>query len=89
MAVAPKSGHTYADLVFPMPDGDLSTGEPDTKTLNIYAWGTSETRANHKGWNLIGNPYLQKYLKNNIYAESSEMLTTGKLEPDPEHPGWW
>jgi len=89
LAVAPKSGHTYADLVFPMPDGDLSIGEPDTKTLNIYAWGTSETRANHKGWNLIGNPYLQKYLKNNIYAESSEMLTTGKLEPDPEHPGWW
>lgn len=89
LAVAPKEGHTYAELVFPMPDGDLSAGEPATKSLYVNAWGTSETRANHKGWNLIGNPYLQIYGNNHLYVDAESMLTTGKLIPDDEHPGWW
>lgn len=89
MAVAPKVGHTYAELVLPMPDGDLSTGEPDSKSLYINAWGNEETRPNHKGWNLIGNPYLQTYGNDHLYTEAESMLTTGKLVPDEEHPGWW
>ena len=89
IAVDPKPGHTYSELSLPMPDADLTNGEPDTKTLNVYAWGTTETRANHKGWNYIGNPYLQTYGNNHLYTDAESMLTTGKLIPDEEHPGWW
>ena len=62
MAVAPKTGHTYAELRFPMKDPNL---KKTFTTVSVRAWGGDKTQeqlaANHKGWNLIGNPFLNTY----------------------------
>ena len=81
LAVQPKSGHTYAELRFPMKNPNLaktSTG------VAVRAWGgdkTSEQLApNHKGWNLIGNPFLNTYKKEVL----GEPLQLGTLEYNQE-----
>lgn len=77
IAVEPKSGHTNAELRFPMKDPNLaktSTG------VAVRAWGgdkdDDELKPNHKGWNLIGNPFLNTYKKNVL----GEPLQLGTLE---------
>ena len=61
--------------------------DPAGKTTGIFnAWGgnNSELRPNHKGWNLIGNPYMTYYETN-----LNDPLTTGILIHDPdEQPDW-
>ncbi|MBQ2540118.1 MAG: endonuclease [Paludibacteraceae bacterium] len=89
LAVAKKAGHEQRELIFPMADASLVEGEPLTKQTTIHAWGDNSIRANHRGWNFLSNPYLTTYAENNLYGDASEMLTTGQLVPDPEHPGWW
>lgn len=89
LAVAKKTGHEQRELIFPMASASLVEGEPATKTTTIYAWGDNSIRANHRGWNFLSNPYLTTYAKNNLDEDAGGMLTTGRLEPDPEHPGWW
>ena len=79
VAVEPKTGHTYAELRFPMIDADLTKS---STTVSVHAWGGNRTdevlRPNHKGWNLVGNPFLNTY-KSNALANP---LRLGTLEPD-------
>lgn len=89
LAVAKKAGHEQRELIFPMADASLVDGEPATKVTTIHAWGDNTIRANHRGWNFLSNPYLTIYAKNNLDADAGNMLTTGQLVQDPEHPGWW
>ncbi|MBR4564588.1 MAG: M6 family metalloprotease domain-containing protein [Paludibacteraceae bacterium] len=89
LAVAKIEGHAQRELVFPMADASLAEGEAATKETVIHAWGDNTIRANHRGWNFLSNPYLTTYAKDNLYGDAGNMLTTGMLVPDDEHPGWW
>ena len=52
--------YTY-ELRFPMVKTVL-TNEQEDKTVPVNAWGVnSENTPNNKGWNLVGNPYLNYY----------------------------
>ena len=49
------------ELRFPM-DQDVLTAEQTNKTVALNAWGVqSDNTPNNKGWNLVGNPYLNYY----------------------------
>ena len=78
--------HTY-ELRFPM-SKDVLVAEGTDKTVDVRAWGVeTDIRPNHKGWNLIGNPYLAYYQRNNI--TNFEGLRLGQLTgPDPQT-GYW
>ena len=85
VAVAPKSGHTYSELRFPMKNSDLTKSSTN---VSVRAWGGDKTdeelRPNHKGWNMIGNPFLYDY-KAGTY--NNDPLQLGTLENDPDNPG--
>ena len=78
--------HTY-ELRFPMAK-DVLVAEGTDKTVDVRAWGVeTNIRPNHKGWNLVGNPYLAYYQRNNI--NNFEGLRLGELVgPDPQT-GYW
>ena len=78
--------HTY-ELRFPM-SKEVLAAEGTDKTVDVRAWGVeTNIRPNHKGWNLVGNPYLAYYQRNNI--TNFEGLRLGQLVgPDPQT-GYW
>ena len=78
--------HTY-ELRFPMAK-DVLVAEGTDKTVDVHAWGVeNDIRPNHKGWNLVGNPYLAYYQRDNI--NSFKGLRLGELVgPDPQT-GYW
>lgn len=57
---ATKSGVQY-ELRFPMA-AEVLTHEKKDKTVAVKAWGVNmDVTPNKKGWNLVGNPYLDYY----------------------------
>lgn len=70
-----RPGHAYRELVFPMRELDEKTDR--AVEVDDYGAGMDIT-PNHKGWNLVGNPFLNYYLKQNINASAS--MTLGKLQ---------
>ena len=78
--------HTY-ELRFPM-SKEVLAAEGTDKPVAVRAWGVeTNIRPNHKGWNLVGNPYLAYYQRNNI--TNFEGLRLGQLTgPDPQT-GYW
>ncbi len=84
----PGEGKVQKEFRFPMSNDVIDEEkDPAGKTTGIFnAWGgnNSELRPNHKGWNLIGNPYMTYYETN-----LNDPLTTGILIHDPdEQPDW-
>ena len=74
------------ELRFPMAK-EVITKDGEDKTVPVYAYGAGkDVRPNHKGWNLVGNPYLNYYKKGNI--NSFVGLRLGLLEYDAAT-GWW
>ena len=52
------------ELRFPMAQEVLAAEQTD-KTVAVNAWGVKkDIRPNHKGWNLVGNPYMDYYQPN-------------------------
>ncbi|MBR1787407.1 MAG: InlB B-repeat-containing protein [Paludibacteraceae bacterium] len=74
VAISGREGHKYSTLRFPMADYD-ETADPAVPVGN-YGAGT-DVRPNHKGWNLVGNPFFSKY--NNMPDDG---LILGKLAKD-------
>ena len=75
-----KSGVQY-ELRFPMAK-EVLTNENENKTVDVYAWGVEDDiKATHKGWNLVGNPYLDYYLKDEVNTFGGLRLG-GKYEKD-------
>ena len=77
---------TY-ELRFPIAK-EVLADEKKEKTVDVRAWGVEDDiRPNKKGWNLIGNPYLTHYQKNNVNSFGG--LRLGELKgPDPQT-GYW
>ena len=60
----PTKSKVKYELRFPMAQGVL-TAEKEDKTVAVNAWGiTKEIGPNNKGWNLVGNPYMDYYQPN-------------------------
>lgn len=56
------------ELRFPM-EQDVLTAEQTNKTVAVKAWGVkSDNTPNNKGWNLVGNPYLNYYKTADEYS---------------------
>ena len=54
------------ELRFPMAK-EVITDDATNKNVEVYAYGAgTDARPNHKGWNLVGNPYLNYYKKDKI-----------------------
>ena len=64
----PTKSKVKYELRFPMNKEVLAQEVAGTdKTVPVNAWGVDEDmRPTHKGWNLVGNPYLDYYKKNNL-----------------------
>lgn len=79
-------GYTY-ELRFPMAKEVIGAEANDKDVTGIKAYGAGTSiRPNHKGWNLVGNPYLNYYKKGNINSFGG--LRLGKLVYD-NVTGWW
>ena len=70
----PTKSKVKYELRFPMSKEVLAQEVAGTnKTVPVYAWGVDEDmRPTHKGWNLVGNPYLDYYQKNKLNTFNSE-----------------
>lgn len=81
----PGSGIVKKELRFPMAN-DVIADESTNKTVTgVYGYGAdnAELRPNHKGWNLLGNPYFMKYS-----SDIDAPLRTGLLLEDHSTDPW-
>ena len=77
-------GNTYAELHFPMTPND-GFAEEASIPVTVYAYGVGrDVTPNHKGWNIIGNPYMMDY-KTGTKGSGLAPLTVGKLDVDGDH----
>ncbi len=80
-----KPDYIY-ELRFPMAKEVLAQESTD-KMVSVNAYGAAtDIRPNHKGWNLVGNPYLNYYKKEG--TASFQGLVSGLLVYDPVT-GYW
>ena len=67
LGITPKSGHDFVELRFPM---TATEWDKDRATISVPVMGTKgaseDVPVNHRGWNMIGNPYLTNYSKGHI-----------------------
>ena len=81
----PGSGKVKRELRFPM-SNDVIDEESGDKTVSyVYGYGADdpELRPNHKGWNLVGNPYFMDYSSDIVNP-----LRTGYLIEDHSTDPW-
>ena len=73
--------HTF-ELRFPMAT-EVLTNEHTDKTVAVNAWGVKmEITPNKKGWNLVGNPYLDYYkTSENISFKGLSLLKYTGIDP--------
>ena len=87
----PGEGLIKRELRFPMANEVISAELANKEVGGLYAYGGDKTdeelRPNHKGWNMIGNPYLYDYTTDIVESP----LATGELIHDPSSPwnGQW
>lgn len=86
------SGSDKRELRFPMANDVISEEKASSKTVSgVYGYGADKTdeelRPNHKGWNMVGNPYF-KYFSPEGFTTP---LATGELVHSPVVPwdGTW
>ena len=83
----PGSGKVQRELRFPMANEVITAEKTNKDIAGFHAWGGDKTdeelRPNHKGWNLLGAPYLTYY---ETYLE--DPLPMGELIHDPDEDPW-
>lgn len=61
----PGSGKIRKEIRFPMANGVIADEKTNKDIKYVYAYGGDKTdeqlTPNHKGWNLLGNPYMMYY----------------------------
>ena len=61
----PGDGKVKTEFRFPMANGVIADDQNDKLVQGIYGYGCdkdyTQVRANHRGWNLVGNPYFLPY----------------------------
>ncbi len=83
----PGSGKVQRELRFPMANEVITAEKEDKDIAGFHAWGgdksDEELRPNHKGWNLLGAPYLTYY-----QTSLQDPLPMGELIHDPDEDPW-
>ena len=77
-----KSGVQY-ELRFPMAkEVQTKESDPAGKQVAVNAWGIKQNiRPNHKGWNLVGNPYLDSYQPTTSGFKGLSLLRYTEVDP--------
>ncbi len=83
----PGEGSVRREFRFPM-DNEVIAQEKGDKLVNsVYGYGCDKSmtvvRANHRGWNLLGNPYLLPYS-----SDIENPLLTGLIVEDHSTDPW-
>ena len=79
-------GSTYSILRIPMASNVANDGTELAKTVAVTAHGIdSDVSDNHKGWNLVGNPYMVAISG----AEADSKLVVGYLKETGTGPWEW
>ena len=79
-------GSTYSILRMPMASNVANDGTELAKTVPVVAHGiNSDVSDNHKGWNLVGNPYMVAISG----AEADSKLVVGYLKETGTGPWEW
>lgn len=75
------------ELRFPMANAVIADDKTNKTIAGVYGYGCDKdyttVRANHRGWNLIGNPYFLPYT-----SDISDPLLIGKIVPDYSTDPW-
>ncbi len=85
----PGDGKVKREFRFPMSNDVITEDDDDKIAAPVYGYGCDQPTlgSNHKGWNLVGAPYLMPYT-----SDITSPLRTGKIVEDysPEHmnPTW-
>ena len=77
----PGDGKVMREFRFPMDNEVIAQEKADKMVNGVYSYGGDQdmntVRANHRGWNLLGNPYLMPYS-----SDITDPLMTGYIVPD-------
>jgi len=77
----PGDGKVMREFRFPMDNEVIAQEKADKMVNGVYSYGGDQDisiiRANHRGWNLLGNPYLMPYS-----SDITDPLMTGYIVPD-------
>ena len=83
----PGEGKVKREFRFPMANSVIADDQTDKMVQGVYGYGCdkdyTQVRANHRGWNLVGNPYFLPYqskienpvLNGEIVEESADPKT--------------
>lgn len=75
------------ELRFPMANTVITAEKADKTAAGVYGYGCDKTyeqvRANHRGWNLIGNPYFMPYT-----SDIEDPVLTGEIVEDHSVEPW-
>ena len=78
-------GNKYSILRMPMMSNVASGATEAAKTVAVTAWGKdANVTDNHKGWNLVGNPYMTS-----IKGADDDDLVLGRLQETGTGPWEW
>ncbi len=83
----PGTGAVKRELRFPLANGVIADEKTNKTVGYVYGYGNNQSdedlTPNHKGWNLIGNPYMMYYA-----TDITTPLATGELEYDDVTGQW-
>ena len=83
----PGDGKVKREFRFPMSNNVIGEEKGDKMVNGVYGYGCDksfeEVRANHRGWNMLGNPYLLPYT-----CDISTPLETGLIVEDHSTDPW-
>ena len=83
----PGDGIIKKELRFPMDNEVIAQEKADKMVNSVYGYGCdkelTEVRANHRGWNLLGNPYMLPYT-----TDITTPLETGLIVEDRSTDPW-
>ena len=87
----PGDGQVRREIRFPMANDVIAEDLTGKTVSGLYAYGGDKTdaelRPNHKGWNMIGSPYLYTYTTD-IVKEPLQMGTLEHSSVDPWDGTW-
>ena len=83
----PGEGIVKREFRFPMANEVIADDLNDKTAAGVYGYGCNDenVRANHRGWNLLGNPYLLSYT-----SDIESPVLTGEIVEDhsEDNPDW-
>ncbi len=83
----PGDGKVKREFRFPMANDVIDDEKANKDVAGIFGYGCdkdyTQVRANHRGWNLLGNPYFMPYT-----SDITDPLLIGKIVPDYSTDPW-